>query len=244
MRLVKVTSAFGLGLLLLFAVASPGAATVIPLPLSSQPPGQPVIDMDLDVGVGTGGCCLPSLNPYIHSTPQNPTGVLSVMTPAGAGVQFDTISTTSACCTCVRMGTSIPLIDPTNGSRLTVHMLLDNPRLQGYAEFHTSPFDFYTVPSFGVELLNDGVVMQSVLFTAQTATFPSLNPINNCGTAFNLTNLIFTGGPTSGMFDIPLAAIPGIQNVEFDEIKVYLMGYGCDQTHGASVTVGGLQLAY
>ena len=244
MRFMSLMSAFGFGLLFLLALAVPGPAQqyIIPLPLSSQSAGQPAFDMVLDVPPGTGGWSIP-LNPFLHPTAVNPTGAMSVMTPAGAGVQFDTISTTYAACSCIRLGKSIPLIDPTTGNRLTVNMVFNNPRLQGYAEFHTDLADLLSVPSFGVEFVNDGIVMDSVLFTAETATFPAI-PSNNCGTAFNLTNLMFTGGPTSGMFDIPLATISGIQNISFDEIKVHLMGYGCGPTNGATVTLGGAQLVY
>jgi len=127
---------------------------------------------------------------------------------------------------------------------LTVHMQLDNPSLQGYAEFDTNPADLFSVPSFGVELANDGVVVQSILFTAETTYYPALVPNNNCATEFNLTNFLFTGGVTSGTFSIPLATIPGIQNIDFDEIRVYLMGYGCGATQGSTVTLGGLQIVY
>jgi hypothetical protein len=245
MRFTRVMSAFAFSLLLPLAIAAPGASAVIPLPLSSQPAGQPAYDMDVDVGVGTGGCCLPVPNPFLNGTSLNPTGALSVITPAGAGVQFDTISTTYNCCSCIRVGTSIPLIDPTSSSRVTLNMMANTPYLQGYAKFDSNPADFFSVPSFGIELVNDGIVMQSVLFTAETAYYPAIVPNNNCATAFNLTNFIFTGGVvTSGTFSIQLAAIPGIQNIDFDEVRVYLMGYGCGPTQGSTVVVGGLELGY
>jgi hypothetical protein len=244
MRFLKGTSVFGFGLLFLFAVAAPGRAQLIlSLPLSSQPAGQPAYDMVLDVPPGTGGWSIP-LNPFLHATAQNPTGAMSVMTAAGLGVQFDTISTTYAACSCIRIGTSLPLVDPTTGNRLIVNMAANSPRLQGYAAFQTDPTDLLSVPSFGVELVNDGIVQQSILLTAETPYYPAVVPANNCATAFNLTTFIFPGSQTSGMFDVPLASIPGVRNITFDEIKVYLMGYGCGPTQGATTTVGGLQLAY
>jgi hypothetical protein len=244
MRSTKVMSASGFGLLLVFAVAAPGTAQhIIPLPLTSQPVGQPAYDMVLDVPVGTGGWSIP-LNPFLNATPQNPTGAMSVMTPAGAGVQFDTISTTYAACSCIRIGTSIPLTDQTTGSRVTLNMAADSPHLQGYAAFDTNPADLLSVPSWGLDLVLDGLSKQSLLLTAGTPYYPDPIPANNCASAFNVTNFIFPGDVKSGMFDIPLATIPGIQNINFDEIKVYLMGYGCGPTQGATVTVGGLQLAY
>jgi hypothetical protein len=169
MRSTKVLSASGFGLLLLFAVAAPGTAQPpiysFPLPLTSQPAGQPAYDMTLSVPVGTGGWAIPP-NPYLNSTPQNPTGAMSVITPAGPGVQFDTISTTYAACSCIRIGTSIPLIDQTTGSRVILNMAADSPHLQGYAAFDTNPADLLSVPSWGLDLVLDGISKQSLLLKA------------------------------------------------------------------------------
>jgi len=245
MRFTRVMSAFAFSLLLPLAIAAPGSSAVIPLTLSSQPAGQPAYDMDVDVGVGTGGCCLPNPNPFLNDA-LNPAGVTSVITTVGtAGVQFDTISKTYNCCSCIRVGRSIPLIDPASGSRVTLNMMANNPYLQGYAEFHSDPGDLFSVSSFGLEFVNDGIVMDSLLITAETMNYPRIVPNNNCAGAFNLTGFIFTGGSiTSGTFLIQLSAVPGIQNIDFDEIRVYLMGYGCGPTQGSTVIVGGLELGY
>jgi hypothetical protein len=48
-------------------------------------------------------------------------------------------------------------------------MMANTPYLQGYAEFDSNGADFFSVPSFGLELVNDGIVMESLLLTAEAS---------------------------------------------------------------------------
>ncbi len=123
-------------------------------------------------------------------------------------------STTAQCCTCTRRyrSYSVPRMSTTTA------------RIRGRFYAATTP-SRYSQPSMRIELLLNGVTVGKRVYATQN------RPNNNCVGPSEMPETILR---SNANFDIRLSTIAAGQ--QFDQVRVHLLGYGCEfATNGVAV---------
>ncbi len=144
--------------------------------------------------------------------PPNPSEALFQTT--GSTTVLACRSTSAQCCTCTRRyrSYSVPRMSTTTA------------RIRGRFYAATTP-SRYSQPSMRIELLLNGITVGKRVYAAQN------RPNNNCIGPSEMPETILR---SSANFDIRLSTIAAGQ--QFDQVRVHLLGYGCEfATNGVAI---------